>query len=382
VAADHPSASADDRCELFGGREVHGASVRATTVVASGTGARSPRTLKAMDDLELARLRIYALQDGAIRAQALVFCLRNGLFDRLEHEPLTLEDVAGVCGLSRRVLPALFSFLAANGLVRRGDDGRFANTAAASAFLVRESPHYVGGRGLLFGGFYDAIAHLPESLATGQPWTPEGQHDMFAGFGPDEQRWFADGMFANSVHGGLQLVEAVDFSRFRRLLDVGGNAGGYSIAILRLHEHLSATIFDLEGLRELAVERAAEAGLMERIRFAAGSFFEDELPRGHDALLLSSILHDWGDDDSRRILGRCFRALEPGGTIIVTEPMLAEDATGPDHPAASGLTMALLGGENRTRSRVCELLAEAGFKDFGVGELGLQNSVVSGQKPA
>ena len=335
-----------------------------------------------MDELEAARFRIYALQDGAIRAQALVFCLRLGLFDRLEREPLALDAVATTFDLSMRVLPALFSSLSANGLVERHDDGRFANTPAASAFLVRQSPRYVGGRGLLFGGFYDAIRHLPESLATGTPWTAEGQHDMFGSFGPEEQRWFAEGMFANAVHGGSQLVEAVDFSGFRRLLDVGGSVGGYTIAILRSHPMMQATIFDVEGIGQLANERAAEAGLSGRIDFIAGSFFEDELPGGHDVLLLSSILHDWGNDDCRRILGRCFGALEPGGTIVVTEPMLAEDATGPDHPAASGLTMVLLGGENRTRSRICELLAESGFAECEPGELGAQNSVVVGRKPA
>jgi len=334
-----------------------------------------------VDDLELARFRIYALQDGAIRAQALAFCLRLGLFDVLEREPLTIDGVGDAFGLSRRVLPALFSFLAANGLVLRGDDGRFANTAAASTFLVRESPRYVGGRGLLFGGFYEAIRHLPESLATGTPWTPEGQHDMFGGFGAEEQRWFAEGMFANAVHGGQQLVMTFDFSPFRRLLDVGGSAGGYAIAILRAQPALEATIFDVEGIRKLADERAGAAGLAGRLRFVAGSFFEDELPPGHDVILLSSILHDWGDDDCRQILARCFRALEPGGAVVVTEPMLAEDATGPDHPAASGLTMVLLGGENRTRSRICELLAEAGFRDPRASELGPQNSVVWAQKP-
>lgn len=334
-----------------------------------------------MDELELARFRIYALQDGAIRAQALVFCLRLGLFDRLNEEPLALGEVAREFGLSPRVLPALFSFLSANGLVRRDAGGRFANTEASSAFLVRQSPRYIGGRGLLFGGFYEAIRNLPEALATGMPWTPAGQHDMFAGFGPDEQRWFAEGMFSNAVHGGMQLVGQLDFSAARRLLDVGGNAGGYSIAILRAYSHLKATIFDLEGTRKLAAERIAENGMAQRISFAAGSFFQDELPRGHDIALLASVLHDWGDDDCREILARCYRALDAGAMLVVTEPMLADDATGPDHPAASGLTMALLGGENRTRSRIRAMLTAAGFDNCWVSGLGPQNSTVTARKP-
>ncbi|MBA4180672.1 MAG: hypothetical protein C0506_08810 [Anaerolinea sp.] len=335
-----------------------------------------------MDELEAARFRVYALQDGAVRAQALTFALRAGLFDRLERGATSFADLSFELGLSKRVLPALVAFLTAQGLLDRDGEGRIANSAAASAFLVRGSPRYIGGRGLLYSGFWEAIRSLPEALATGMPWTPEGQHDMFAGFGEEEQRWFAEGMFANAVHGGRALMEQVDFSGFRRLLDVGGNAGGYATAILLRHPHLTGTIVDVEGVRKLALGRVEEAGLKERLTFVSGSFFEDSLPRGHDLLLLSSILHDWGDDDARCILANCFSALEPGGMVVVTEPMLAEDYSGPDHPSVSGLAMAVLGGENRTRGRVCELLEEAGFRDCWQSPLLPQNSVVTARKPA
>lgn len=334
-----------------------------------------------MDDLEAGRFRIYALQDGAVRAQALAFALTIGLFDRLEREPMPREAIGEAFGLAPRVLPAFLAFLASNGLIERKADGRFANAPAASAFLVRSSTRYAGGRGLLFQGFYQAIAHLPDSLSSGRPWTQEGQHDMFSGFSPEQQRWFAEGMYANAVHGGSSLAEVVDFSHFQRLLDVGGNSGGYAIALARANPRLRATIFDLAPVRELALERVDAGGLADRIDFAVGSFFEDELPQGHDVVLLSSILHDWDERDCMAILGRCYRAIEPGGTIVVAEPMLAEDSTGPDHPAASGLTMALLGGENRTRTRIAEMLGDAGFTRTWVSELLPQNSVATALRP-
>jgi SAM-dependent methyltransferase len=335
-----------------------------------------------MDDLEQARFRIYALEDGAVRAQALSFCLRVGLFDRLESGPVSAAALRDELGIPNRVLPALLAFCCSQGLLSRNPDGLFANSASASAFLVRTSPRYVGGRGLLFQGFYEAIRHLPESLATGMPWRDRGQRDMFEGFGKRDQRWFADGMFANAVHGGRWLVSQVDFSGHSRLLDVGGNAGGYAIAILEACPDLTATIFDLEPVRPLATERVAQAGLAGRVTFVAGSFFEDALPRGHDVVLLSSILHDWADEDARVVLANCARALEPGGTIVVTEPMLREDMTGPDHPSVSGLTMAVLGGENRTQGQIGRLLEEAGFRDCWCSEVGAQNSVVTAVKPA
>jgi len=328
------------------------------------------------------QLRVYALQDGAGRARTLAFCLRIGVFDTLEARPMTTEELAATFGLAPRVYPTLLAFLASQRLIERDPDGRWRNTPTASRFLVRASPWYIGGRALLFDGFYEAIGHLDSALATGRPWPPAGQHDMFAGFSPEEQRWFAEGMLANAIHGGEALVRTVDFSGFRHLLDVGGGPGGYTIAILRAHPPLRATIFDLPGVDAIARENVERAGLAERVAFATGSFFEDPLPKGHDVLLLSSILHDWEDDDCQRILAACWEALEPGGLIVVTEPMLADDLTGPDHPSVSGLTMVMLGGRNRTRTEIAAMLEAAGFGDVWCGPLGEQNSTVTARKAA
>jgi hypothetical protein len=274
-------------------------------------------------------------------------------------------------------LPTLLSFLVSQELLSRDGSGQFRLTAPAAAFLVSKSPLYVGGRGLLFQGFHEAIGHLPEALATGMPWTPAGQRDMFGSFGPEQQRWFADGMLANAVHGARALLGVVDFSLFRHLLDVGGSAGGYAITIVEANPGLMATIFDVPDLETIAWETMERAGVGDRVGFVAGSFFDGDLPAGHDVLLLSSILHDWGDEDCRTILRRSFAALEAGGTIVVTEPMLRADSTGPEHAAVSGLTMAVLGGENRTQERVAELLEEAGFIAPWQSAIGDQNSVVT-----
>lgn len=333
-------------------------------------------------DLEDARMRIYAIEDGAVRAQALAFALKAGLFEALEEQPLTLEGISVRLHVPMRVLPSLVAFLASQDLVRRDETSRaFSNSPAASAFLVRSSDSYVGGRGLLFAGFHEATGHLGESLATGEPWTDEGQHDMFGAFDAHDQRWFAEGMFSNAVHGARALLKDVDLSGVRRLLDVGGNAGGYSLTLLKALPSLDVTIFDLPATQQLAEEQIARAGMRDRIRFVAGSFFDDALPAGHDAILLASILHDWGDADCARILERCVAALAPGGLLIVTEPMLAEDATGPEHPSVSGLTMAVLGGENRTQSAISALLEAAGLTDIRRFPVGHQNSTVTARKP-
>ncbi len=328
------------------------------------------------EEIETARLRIYALQDGAVRAQALAFCLRSGLFERLAAGLAAPEDL----GLAPRIAPALLAFLASQGLAVRDGKGRFRATLATKRFLVRSSPRFAGGRALLFQGFHEQIGRLGEALASGEPVSPAGQVDLFGGLDGEARRWFAEGMLANAVAGAEHLRCEVDFAPFRRLLDVGGSAGGYALALLEAQPALEATIFDLPGVRALAEEHIAERGLGTRCRFVAGSFFEDPLPEEHDALLLANILHDWETADCRRILAACHAALEPGGAIIIAEPMLAEDLTGPDHASVSGLMMALLGGENRTQAQIAELLAEAGFERMWCSPTGAQNSVVTARK--
>ena len=311
-----------------------------------------------------------------MRAQALAFCLRSGLFERLAESPATPDEL----GLAPRVAPTLLAFLSSQGLVERDEQGRFHTTPASDTFLVRSSPRFAGGRSLLFQGRHGQIGQLGEVLATGRPLAETGLADSFDNFSKDDQQWFAEGMLANAVSGAQYLQSEVDFSLFRRLLDVGGNSGGYTMALLEAHPSLGATIFDLEAVRPLAEERIAELQLQERCRFVGGSFFEDSLPKGHDVLLLANILHDWDASQCGRILSACHEAVEPGGTVVVVEPMLYEDLTGPAHASVSGLTMALLGGENRTQSRISEMLEGAGFTEVWRSATGEQNSVVTARK--
>ena len=313
------------------------------------------------EDLEGARLRIFALQDGAMRAQALAFCLRSGLFERLAESPATPEEL----GLAPRVAPTLLAFLSSQGLVERDEQGRFRTTPASDTFLVQSSPRFAGGRSLLFQGRHAQIGRLGEVLGSGNPLPDAGPEDSFENFSQDDQRWFAEGMLANAVSGARYLLGQLDLSSFRSLLDVGGSSGGYTMALLEAYPSLGATIFDLEAVRPLAEERIAELQLQERCGFVGGSFFDDPLPKGHDILLLANILHDWDASQCGRILAACHEAIEPGGTVVVVEPMLYEDLTGPAHASVSGLTMALLGGENRTQTGSAKCLRNQGSQRCG-----------------
>src|SRR5262249_47180260 len=68
----------------------------------------------------------------------------------------------------------------------------------------------------------------------------------------------------------------------------------------------------------------------DRITCVGGDFFADErLPEGHDAALLSSVLHDWSKEENLIILDKVAVALPTGGTIMISELLMDDDRAGP-----------------------------------------------------
>jgi O-methyltransferase domain len=62
-----------------------------------------------------------------------------------------------------------------------------------------------------------------------------------------------------------------------------------------------STVLDLATPAATAARALAAAGLADRGQAQTGSFFEP-LPARAGGYLLSRVIHDWGDDDARRIL--------------------------------------------------------------------------------
>ncbi|SHE60989.1 methyltransferase [Streptoalloteichus hindustanus] len=265
-------------------------------------------------------------------------------------------------------------------------DGRYRNSALAEEFLVRGRPNYLGGwLRMVDTRVRPGWDRLTEAVRTNQPttWDTERQDTMFDAADPLMAE-FWEGLYSASRFTARALADAVDLGGFRRLLDVGGGYGAFDVELCLRYPDLRATVFDLDFVCETTRKKAAEAGLADRVEAVGGDFFVDDLPGGHDLLLLSMILHDWDEERNRAILRRCHDALEPGGQVMVCELLVDEDGTGPANAAMMSLNMLVeTHGRNYTASEYGAWLREAGFEDVrtvrfeSVGA----NGVVLGRKP-
>jgi 3-hydroxy-5-methyl-1-naphthoate 3-O-methyltransferase len=195
---------------------------------------------------------------------------------------------------------------------------------------------------------------------------------------------FIAAMHRNAALRAPALVRAVGMGGVRRLIDIGGGSGAYSIAFARESAELVAEVFDLATVVPIARRHAEEAGLADRIQTRVGDLRRDAFGAGHDLALLSAICHMLGPDEIRDLLRRIFAALAPGGRLAIQDHVMAEDRTSPRAGALFAINM-LVGtpqGGTYTEGEYRGWLEEAGFA--GIRRVPLQgpNDLMLGTRPA
>ncbi|AFU00085.1 methyltransferase [Nocardia brasiliensis] len=281
---------------------------------------------------------------------------------------LRAHDIAAKLQTAERPTGQLLAACTALGLIVRHADGTYELTPTTRACLLPDQPGYLGGFiRFIHSQEYQSWYRLPEVLRTDQPvtWDTEGGHA--SAFDVDDPRLseFWSAIHSAGLATGTALAHTVRaLTNRQRLLDVGGATGSHVIALCREIPHLRCTVYDLPTIAARTPVWITEADLSDRITSVAGDFLTDpDLPAGHDAILLSSVLHDWGPDVVDMLLGKAAAALPPGGLIIITELMLADDKSGPADAALMGLNMVIETEHGRSYSTAehTAALARAGF---------------------
>jgi ADP-ribose pyrophosphatase YjhB (NUDIX family)/SAM-dependent methyltransferase len=269
------------------------------------------------------------------------------LFSKLGEEGLSLEQVCNACRTRPGMTEKLLVACAALGFIER-DGPLYRNSDMARTYLVRSSPQYQGdiiAHSDVVRGFWD---RLEEEICLEPPRTDEAA----------VHRSFIMGMHNITMAGRGRIFEQhIDLTGRRRLLDVGGGPGTYSILACKAHPQLTAVIFDLPATIAIARQVVEKEGLSDRISFHEGDWEKDSFGEGFDAVLMSNIMH--GPDSMAAMkLRKAFDAMLPGGMLMVQEFLLNDDKTG---PLATALFNMMVGAYSTQ-----ELLAEirqAGFSD-------------------
>lgn len=309
---------------------------------------------------------------GYQASQALFVAARLGLADLLGDGPRPVEDLAAAAGAHAASLRRLLRALAAFGVFREGEDGRFA-LAPLGEHLRAGAPGSVRPLVLMYGhaDFLRTWGELEHCVRTGETAAKLlfGADNAFARYAadPDLGAAFNAGMTVLSAIVADAVVAAYDFSDLSPVVDVGGGQGRLIAAVLRANPSLHGVLFDLPYVVEGAGPVLAEAGVADRCEAVGGDMFE-AVPAGGALYLLKSVVHDWDDGRATAVLAQCRRAMagRREARLLLVERVLPnriEPAPVVQSQALSDLNMLVrTGGRERTEGEFDALLDVAGLR--------------------
>lgn len=107
----------------------------------------------------------------------------------------------------------------------------------------------------------------------------------------------------------------------KKLLDIGGNTGKWSMQSFEYDSEVKITIMDLPGYVETAKEQIHKKGFGNRISFYPCNILDEsqKFPSGFDAIWMSQFLDCFSDEQIVSILRRCKKALNSNGHIFILE---------------------------------------------------------------
>ena len=313
--------------------------------------------------------------------------LRAGIkmcvFNLLEEGKLTFDEVAQQIGASPRYVRAFLEACVGLDLLEK-QGNRYANSPMAANFLVKGKREYVGDHALHHTNTWALWGRLDEIIKSG-----ESQLPFETGYVDASTYWnnYIMGQHNRAASGqAYHLVENVDLRGRRKLVDLGGGAASYSIALCGANPDLQAVVTERKEPLSIARPLVEEHGLQDRIRLLEGDFFDLELDRDFDVALISGVVLIKSEEDCRRLIKLAYDLLLPGGLVIVQDYMRLDDSSERRRLDALENMYVLVafdpGAEDRDGDVVASWLQDAGFVDTRMIPLPTQLALITAQKPA
>jgi SAM-dependent methyltransferase len=278
------------------------------------------------------------LSEAVAAAAAVQSAERLGVLARLDRGPVTAAELAGACAISERGTRLLLAALAGLGLAE-GVAGGAWRAAVPDLAGVADMPRI--------------WARLERTLRDGRPPVRGDTPGGAASFYPGAVGHLGAMLAAAAARAASLLPAAV------RVLDAGAGAAPWSLAVAARDPACLVTAVDLPAVVPATRQAVRDAGRERQFRFLAGDLFQVELGRGaYDLAIAGNLCHLFDEAANRRLLGRLYQALRPGGMLAVVDVI----PDGHEQPRPRWVALYELGLLLRTASgRVHPLAAYLGW---------------------
>lgn len=232
----------------------------------------------------------------------------------LSQEKLTYEEIAKKKKIDPLAMNRFLNAAVSVGLLKKSGD-EYSNSEIAESFLVKGTEFYLGGqierqKNRSFSVWEDLTEKLKD-------WGKENNEKSV----PEAEDQGAEAMAEQhrlALFQGLELAKSFDFSKYKKVLDLGGGTGATSIALCKTHPNLTSIVFDLPENSKIAEKFIKKEKLSERIEVIGGDFKKDQLPDNFDAVLLANFMSVAEPDENQKLLKKLYEKLPESGVCVLS----------------------------------------------------------------
>ncbi|BBL57074.1 methyltransferase [Methylomonas koyamae] len=316
--------------------------------------------------------RLMQIGSAFWQSRALYVAVRLDIAGALADAELSIETLAERVAADADALYRLLRMLVAMGVFEEAADKRFKNNKLSS-YLRLDHPNSVR-----------AMVLMHNSPEMGRPWFEQLEQGVRNGgvpfelahgqafydyldANPEFDALFAQAMDSVEALAGDSFVTDFDWSRFERIIDVGGSKGAKSLAILKRHPRLKALVADREQVIRGAAQfwkDQGEGAALQRMSFEAYDLLQ-AVPKVHsdkDIYLLSAVLHGFDDDTCIAALSNVAEAASGRDATIAVMEMVMPDNRADQSTASFDMQMCVnTRGRERTLAEWRRLIDVSGL---------------------
>jgi 3-hydroxy-5-methyl-1-naphthoate 3-O-methyltransferase len=231
----------------------------------------------------------------------------------LEKKSLKSSEIARRLKIDKLAMERFLNACVSIGLLVKKKD-LFANTKLTENFLIKGTEFYLGGQMQRYQNrSAPQWTNLTKHLKNWKYGETEAQ--------PDDEDQGSQAMAEQhnlALLHGFALAEAFDFTKYKKLLDLGGGTGASSIALCKSYPKLDSIVFDLPENTKIADKFIKKEKLQKQIEAIGGDFKKNDLPDDFDAVLLANFMAVADEKDNQLLLEKVYEKLPVGGICILS----------------------------------------------------------------
>src|SRR6266513_4735848 len=288
----------------------------------------------------------------------------NKVFDSLEDGAKTSEQVAEETGASAHALRILMNALVGLDLLKKNRQGKYSLTLESAAFLLGNKPGtHAGFFGTIAPQLISRWLQLSDIVREGRPAVAVNQEIE----GTEFFSQLVENIIPMSYPPAQKLGDHLKLAKTKnevRVLDLAAGSGIWGIALAQKSTRVRVTAVDWAGMIPTTKRITQKFGVSDRFTYIEADLLEANFGSSYDIATLGHILHSEGEDRSRQLLTKTFRALKSGGVIAIAEWLVNDDRTKP-LPSLMFAVQMLVNtekGDTFTFKEIKNWLEETGFK--------------------